>query len=133
MDCPVCKTPMIILELNQVEIDYCGSCDGIWLDAGELELLLGDSSEKDRLMASFSEAAGHGEKPRRCPRCTKKMNKVHVGSNKDVLVDKCRREHGIWFDRGELHQVVALGSSEGGGSKVFELLNDMFEYKLKHK
>ncbi len=42
MDCPVCKNAMITLELQEVEIDYCIDCGGIWLDAGELELLLGE-------------------------------------------------------------------------------------------
>jgi len=41
MDCPVCKNAMITLELEEVEIDHCTNCGGIWLDAGELELLLG--------------------------------------------------------------------------------------------
>ena len=46
MDCPVCKNePMIVLELNDVEIDYCLSCKGIWLDTGELELLLESSAK----------------------------------------------------------------------------------------
>lgn len=53
MDCPVCKEPMIVLELNEVEIDYCSSCRGIWLDAGELALLLEDTEKKDRLLSSF--------------------------------------------------------------------------------
>ena len=39
MDCPACKEPLIVLELNEVEIDNCVSCGGIWLDKGELERL----------------------------------------------------------------------------------------------
>ena len=131
MECPVCKTSMIILELNQVEIDYCTKCDGIWLDAGELEMLLENSEEKDRLLATFAADSGHPEKLRRCPRCTKKMLKVHVGSHREVLVDKCRKGHGLWFDKGELHEVVAMGSI-GRESKVITLLNEMFDYKLHH-
>jgi Zn-finger nucleic acid-binding protein len=42
MDCPVCQDAMITLELSDVENDYCTDCGGIWLDAGELELLLGE-------------------------------------------------------------------------------------------
>ena len=42
MDCPVCKqSAMITLELNEVEIDYCMQCEGIWLDAGELGAIRG--------------------------------------------------------------------------------------------
>ena len=39
MDCPACKEAMITLELEEVEIDYCPDCGGIWLDAGELGVL----------------------------------------------------------------------------------------------
>ena len=47
MLCPVCNDEeMLILEYNDVEIDYCNECSGIWLDEGELELLIG-TLEKD--------------------------------------------------------------------------------------
>ena len=41
MDCPVCREPMIGLEYEKVEVDYCPACAGVWLDEGELEVLLG--------------------------------------------------------------------------------------------
>jgi Zn-finger nucleic acid-binding protein len=132
MDCPVCKKSMLVLELQQIEIDYCQNCSGIWLDSGELELLLDDTEEKQRLLGSFQIDPDNPEKKRRCPKCTKKMNKVFVGNGKKVLVDKCKKDHGIWFDSGELHQVVELGSVDKN-NKVIQLLNDMFEYKLKNK
>jgi Zn-finger nucleic acid-binding protein len=132
MDCPVCKKAMLVLELQQIEIDYCQNCSGIWLDTGELELLLDDTQEKKKLLDSFKTDPDNPEKPRRCPKCFKKMNKVFVGDNKKVLVDKCKKDHGIWFDSGELHQVVELGSIDKN-NKVIQLLNDMFEYKLKNK
>jgi Zn-finger nucleic acid-binding protein len=132
MDCPVCKKSMLVLELQQIEIDYCQGCSGIWLDAGELELLLDDTQEKQKLLDSFQVDPNNAEKKRRCPQCAKKMNKVFVGDGKKVLVDKCKKDHGIWFDSGELHQVVELGSVDKN-NKVVQLLNDMFEYKLKNK
>ncbi len=132
MDCPVCKKAMLVLELQQIEIDFCQQCSGIWLDSGELELLLDDSVEKKKLLDSFAVDANNAEKPRRCPKCSKKMNKVFVGDGKKVLVDKCKKDHGIWFDNGELHDVVELGSIDKH-NKIIELLNDMFEYKLKNK
>ena len=76
MDCPVCKEAMIVLELDEVEIDHCISCGGIWLDAGELELLLEGVEEKDNLLASFSIDKDTKEAGRRCPICLKKMEKV---------------------------------------------------------
>ena len=52
MDCPVCSEPMIVLEYDRVEVDYCVSCQGLWLDAGELELLFGDESACAAYLAS---------------------------------------------------------------------------------
>lgn len=132
MDCPVCKKDMIVLELNQIEIDYCTHCDGIWLDDGELEMLLEGAVAKQKLLDTLHHDRNNSEKPRSCPKCRKKMHKVYIGENKEVLIDKCRKGHGIWFDSGELHDVISLGSMDAE-NKVLELLNDMFGFKLKNK
>jgi Zn-finger nucleic acid-binding protein len=40
MKCPACETLLSMTERQGVEIDYCPSCRGIWLDRGELDKLL---------------------------------------------------------------------------------------------
>ena len=40
MKCPRCSTDLHMGERNGVEIDYCMSCRGIWLDSGELEKII---------------------------------------------------------------------------------------------
>ena len=125
MDCPVCKYPMIVLELNRVEIDYCQKCSGIWLDKGELELLLDTEQEKTALFNSFKPDNTAKEKKRKCPICLKKMDKVRL---EGILIDKCRLGHGLWFDKGELEEI--LKKAAGSKSKVLSLLQDMFG--LKH-
>ncbi len=126
MKCPVCKEPMIVLELNEVELDYCPSCGGIWLDAGELGLLIEDEKEREMLLSSFQKDTEHHEKPYKCPICRKKMDKVYVGENKDVLIDKCPDNDGLWFDKGELKEVISLASEE---NEILKLLNDLFSNK----
>jgi Zn-finger nucleic acid-binding protein len=37
--CPGCKTRLLKVLTADVEIDFCGGCDGVFLDAGELEKL----------------------------------------------------------------------------------------------
>lgn len=37
--CPRDGTPLEEKEMEQVKIDFCPQCRGIWLDAGELEML----------------------------------------------------------------------------------------------
>lgn len=41
MKCPVCKDlDLVMSERSGVEIDYCPSCRGVWLDRGELDKIL---------------------------------------------------------------------------------------------
>ena len=39
MKCPKCGSDLKEINLQNVMIDKCDECKGIWLDAGELELL----------------------------------------------------------------------------------------------
>jgi Zn-finger nucleic acid-binding protein len=48
MKCPACQTPdLLIAERQSVEIDYCPTCRGIWLDRGELDKLLARAAADD--------------------------------------------------------------------------------------
>ncbi len=40
MICPNCSTTLLMSDKKGVEIDYCPSCRGIWLDKGELEKII---------------------------------------------------------------------------------------------
>ena len=133
MDCPVCKSAMITLELSEVEIDYCTDCAGIWLDAGELELLLGRPEKAEKLLDSFKIDADCTETRRKCPICLKKMQKIIIGQSKPILlIDKCPRGHGLWFDKGELQNIFDRAQLDQE-NKIRKLLADIFgsEQKLK--
>jgi hypothetical protein len=126
MDCPVCKNAMITLELQDVEIDFCTDCGGIWLDAGELELLLGEQEKAKRLLDSFKIDSKSAEKIRKCPICDKKMKKVIVGSSKpNLLIDKCRKGDGLWFDKGELGNIFDRAELDED-NRIQKLLTEMF-------
>jgi hypothetical protein len=116
---------MVVLELDQVEIDHCLACGGIWLDSGELELLLEDATEATAMLEQFSASIGAAKGKRQCPICLKKMEVVTIGDAAPVQIDRCRRNHGLWFDRGELKEVVAA-FDKGGHGKALKLIKDMF-------
>ncbi|MFP5350079.1 MAG: zf-TFIIB domain-containing protein [Gammaproteobacteria bacterium] len=41
MKCPTCKeTHLAITQRQNIEIDYCPECRGVWLDRGELDKLI---------------------------------------------------------------------------------------------
>jgi Zn-finger nucleic acid-binding protein len=128
MICPVCNDSMVVLELDQIEIDHCLACGGIWLDAGELELLLETEEERSRLVSLFKDAKSVKEKSYSCPICGKRMSKVFVGEENKVLIDKCKKDHGLWFDKGELQKVIEI-DTENTENKIINLLNEMFDFK----
>ncbi|MBI4849093.1 MAG: zf-TFIIB domain-containing protein [Nitrospirae bacterium] len=37
MRCPKCGMELIEIDYKKIKVDKCSECDGIWLDAGELE------------------------------------------------------------------------------------------------
>jgi Zn-finger nucleic acid-binding protein len=126
MDCPVCKNAMITFELEDIEIDHCTNCGGIWLDAGELELLLGEPAKAKHLLNSFKIDITSAEKPRKCPICDKKMSKILVGvSTPTPLIDKCPKGDGLWFDKNELQNIFDRAKLDEN-NKIQKLLADMF-------
>ena len=40
MACPVDGTPLTMSERAGIEIDYCPTCRGVWLDRGELDKII---------------------------------------------------------------------------------------------
>ncbi len=51
MKCPKCGAPLKERSFQKIQIDQCTGCNGIWLDAGELEegvvLLVADQGEDE--------------------------------------------------------------------------------------
>ena len=112
---------MVALELRGFEVDSCLDCRGIWLDSGELEVLL-DNKMPERLLNIDGPTI---RSRRRCPVCSKKMNTAKVGTTKVSEIDTCPIGHGLWFDRGELETIV-LSLDEPVRSTVIEELQAIF-------
>jgi len=125
--CPVCRTPMLAYELDGVEIDHCVGCSGTWLDGGELEQITELSGvDAGPLSRALDDAAPSGSTKRRCPRCSRKLRTLNVGSEPSVELDRCPKGHGLWFDHGELETVVrghaAADDDEGEVARYFSRL-----------
>jgi Zn-finger nucleic acid-binding protein len=95
-------------------------------------MLLGESEKARHLLGSFNTANTSAEKPRKCPICMKKMGKIIVGSSKPILlIDKCRRGDGLWFDKGELQDIFDRAQLDND-NKIQKLLADMFGSEQKN-
>ena len=40
MKCPACAIDLVMSERSGIEIDYCPTCRGVWLDRGELDKII---------------------------------------------------------------------------------------------
>lgn len=118
---------MVVLEYDTVELDYCVDCGGVWLDAGELDLLFGDREMTQGFLTAGDAHPSVRERPRRCPICSKKMAKHTTGGAVPVTYDQCARGHGLWFDRGELAAVLEEGSPAPGAEHVSAWLREIFQ------
>jgi Zn-finger nucleic acid-binding protein len=136
MICPTCKSDMIVVEHNKIELDYCTNCRGVWFDSGELELLLESISleSPDTFLNNIldSAEAESSERKRKCPICHQKMQKITIGQEPAILIDVCQQGDGLWFDGGEVGQLMrqlAEKSSEKQGSqqRVITFLGEVFE------
>jgi Zn-finger nucleic acid-binding protein len=131
MKCPVCKNLMIVVEHEKIELDYCVNCAGVWFDSGELELFLETMNlEKNSLSPGTllsSPEAKTAEKKRKCPICAKKMRKAAIGEEPKVLLDACTKGDGLWFDGGEVEQLIKqlAGKSPQAASSQERIVNFM--------
>jgi Zn-finger nucleic acid-binding protein len=52
MACPLDGTTLVMSERQGIEIDYCPSCRGVWLDRGELDKIIERNSAAERPAAA---------------------------------------------------------------------------------
>ena len=69
MLCPNCKTENLITsERQNIQIDHCPRCRGVWLDRGELEKLIQMSPGEDGRQADGVNGREYGEDAEEAPR-----------------------------------------------------------------
>ncbi len=131
MKCPVDKNDMIVVEHKKIELDYCLQCSGVWFDHGELDLFLEIASSigaKAGIDLIPQEKAKVTEAKRKCPACGSKMDKVWMGKSPKVLIDSCPLGDGLWFDGGELYQVLRqLEPDQKASHNIIAFLGEAFQ------
>jgi Zn-finger nucleic acid-binding protein len=116
MVCPVCSEAMVAYEWEGVEIDSCAVCGGVWLDAGEVEVIAELAGvDRGAVSGALVRANGPVDGKRRCPRCREKLRTMTVGGGRSVELDACPEHHGLWFDRGEVRDfITSFDTGESG-------------------
>lgn len=132
MKCPIDKTDMIVVEHQKIELDFCTRCSGVWFDSRELELLVAVIKSQGYHLSESDLLAPHqakvSEAKRKCPICRRDMQKVWLGKEPKVLIDRCPTGDGLWFDGGELSQVLCQLQTDhrAGARDIISFLDHAF-------
>ena len=62
MPCPICKTGLTMSDRQGVEIDFCSTCRGVWLDRGELDKIIERSVDANAPTRPEAEPQGYGHR-----------------------------------------------------------------------
>jgi Zn-finger nucleic acid-binding protein len=102
--CPKCNAPMEKVTFQNIEVDRCTSCRGLWFDMLEREHL-------DALNGAASVDVGPAHKEDRdkvvrinCPVCHGPMIRMVDLQNRDVWYESCPVCYGVFYDAGEFRQ-----------------------------
>ena len=114
MNCPKCPGKLKKELIENVPIDYCWVCEGIWFDRDELEQVIQkDSRDFDFIDLGRKNFDGKEIKDLEknldikegtCPKCADGtlLVRKEYKDNKDVNVDVCPKCLGVWLDGGEI-------------------------------
>ena len=126
MLCPHCNEPLLVLEYEHIEVDYCDDCRGVWLDPEELQLRLGGEGVWEAALRPAPGEALVKERNKHCPICRSAMQKRHAGGSMPVTTDLCPRGHGLWLDDGELHALIAQAAESPAIARLARWLGAAF-------
>ena len=122
-DCPRCRRPLQLVEIDAVRIRECGRCGGFWSATETFEELCSNSEQQASVLGFIGSDAHPHAHPATisyvpCPDCGELMNRSNFARSSGVIIDICK-QHGVWFDADELPKIIAF-INKGGLSRQRE-------------
>ncbi|MEI8346186.1 MAG: zf-TFIIB domain-containing protein [Pseudomonadota bacterium] len=117
MQCPRCPNSSLKpMTYEGVEIDFCPTCQGHWLDQGELSEIVETKEQKFSAQEIADTFARNGtgippheqNKILKCPKCATGMTKTNYSYSSGIIIDRCPKNHGVWMDGQELNKAQAF-------------------------
>lgn len=105
MKCPRCSSAMETVQVEDIQIDRCTKCGGLWFDEFELaELTAKEGSEKvDSGTAERSNQYSQARLP--CPKCSTAMLRMVDAQHPHIWYETCEVCGGSFFDAGEFRDL----------------------------
>ncbi len=105
MKCPKCGSETEIVKFDEIQVDRCTECKGIWFDSRERDALLGKDGSESIDTGDVSIGRTLNEKHDIvCPRCMVFMSTVVDTEHGHLTYEKCPSCEGIYLDAGEFKE-----------------------------
>jgi Zn-finger nucleic acid-binding protein len=108
LSCPRCEgTKLEEIGVDEVAVDRCPRCAGVWFDHDEIGALVGAAAGLGQMESTVPKAPPEGSASPLCPRCEgtalRPLECTDRGPRQSVL-QRCPSCLGTWIDRGELRE-----------------------------
>lgn len=102
MKCPKCCAAMGAVNFEDVEVERCTSCGGLWFDALEHEYLKTRPGSESIDTGDANQGRGNNETGQiSCPRCHARMIRMVDHAQPHIWYEQCSTCGGVYFDAGE--------------------------------
>jgi uncharacterized protein len=102
LNCPKCSAPMENFVFQDIQVDRCTACKGLWFDALEKDHLdeLKDSASIDIGQSASIATPVHMD----CPVCHTRMIEMVDPRDASIHFESCKVCYGLFFDAGKYRQ-----------------------------
>ena len=100
-NCPKCGSEVHIVNYQDLSIECCPNCRGMFFDVEELKSSHVMSMETSQVLPKGRFSQYWDKIPINCPQCHTPMIK-EKRDQKGLILDVCNSCRGIWFDQGEI-------------------------------
>lgn len=126
MKCVKCEGELVRVRVDDVDVDQCDRCGGIWFDAHEMERVI-RTGHVEALAGRGSPRPEDDARRGHCPRCRGEGYLVQIATpDARFHVDTCAICGGKWLDGGEID---ALDRGRAG-SRIRRLLRRLLDFDL---
>jgi Zn-finger nucleic acid-binding protein len=111
-ECPRCKIRLDRLLIENIELNECSRCNGMWAGVETFESICSKREDQASVLGFIEERTNPLEPLAQisyvpCPDCKQLMNRNNFARASGVIIDLCKH-HGVWFDAGELPKIICF-------------------------
>jgi Zn-finger nucleic acid-binding protein len=107
MQCPRDASPLESRRFDEIAVEMCSACGGMFVEGGELNRLSGPTAGDLEFSTLDADSGRHPDEhgSALCPRDAVPMEKVEFNIETGIILDHCTACGGFWLDGRELARV----------------------------